>query len=108
MAFDELWDDCNEMLCSSDVFGSAVTIRRQDGSAFFEVEGVFNTEDVHTDIDGSLISTTLHTLGLRRGSLPWEPRQQDLVLINEATWVVVDIQDEGAGVITLQLHLQHQ
>ena len=105
MVFGAAMGGALKILHSPAVFGEPVTIRKADGSAEFQTHGVPGTDDLISDVNGSAAAVSVHTLGLRRGGLEWVPRIQDLVLRGDQTWVVVNTQDEGQGILTLQLHL---
>ncbi len=105
MSFDLAFGGAHTTMCSPAVFGTPVVIRRSDGSAEFATQGVSMNNGEEVDPEGVPISTNVHTIGLQRDALEWEPRLQDLVINGAETWVVADLTDEGQGILTLMLHL---
>lgn len=85
------------------VMGEPVTITRGQSTA--QARGVFQASHVGLDPEtGIQVRSTQPVLLVKRGELPWDPKQGDTVVARSATYRVRDAQPDGHEGWLLMLH----
>jgi hypothetical protein len=101
------WPDLADSLLGTcmDVFGREVTYAPAGGSAF-KLQGVFDAPHLAVGLrDGEVYySTTDPKLGVRLSDFFSAPLQGDVVSIDGVDYQVIDVQPDGQGGATLDLH----
>lgn len=85
------------------VMGEPVAIARGQSTA--QVRGVFQAAYVGLDPEtGIQVRSTQPVVLVKRGDLPWDPKQGDTVVARECTYRVRDAQPDGHDGWLLMLH----
>lgn len=85
------------------VMGEPVTLTRGQSTA--QARGVFQASHVGLDPEtGIQVRSTQPVLLVKRGELPWDPKQGDTVVARSATYRVRDAQPDGHEGWLLMLH----
>lgn len=85
------------------VMGEPVTVSRGQSTA--QVKGVYQASHVGLDPEtGIQVRSTQPVVLVKRGDLPWDPRQGDVVVARGATYRVRDAQPDGHTGWLLMLH----
>ena len=89
------------------VFGEKekVKYRPQSGGTFF-IRGVF--DEVWEEVDpetGMIISSSAPNIGVQLSELGLKPQSGDELDVNDRTYRVTDVHEDGQGGATLTLHL---
>lgn len=85
------------------VMGEPVTLTRGESTA--QVKGVYQASHVGLDPEtGIQVRSTQPVVLMKRGDLPWDPRQGDTVLARGITYRVRDAQPDGHDGWLLMLH----
>lgn len=85
------------------VMGESVTVSRGQSTA--QVRGVFQASHVGLDPEtGIQVRSTQPVVLVKRGELPWDPKQGDTVVARSVTYRVRDAQPDGHEGWLLMLH----
>ncbi len=85
------------------VMGEPVTITRGQSTA--QARGVFQASHVGLDPEtGVQVRSTQPVVLVKRGELPWDPKQGDTVVARSVTYRVRDAQPDGHTGWLLMLH----
>jgi hypothetical protein len=85
------------------VMGEPVTVSRGQSTA--QVSGVFQASYVGLDPEtGIQVRSTQPVVLVKRGDLPWDPKQGDTVVARSTTYRVRDAQPDGHTGWLLMLH----
>lgn len=101
----EFKDQVNNLLdCAIDVFGEDITYYPVSGGSF-KLKGVFDQNYQAIDPDTEqVISANQMVLGLNLNDLSFEPKNGDLVRIQDSQFRVIDSREDGQGGTSLMLH----